>query len=80
MTKFVEEVGAADVRSAVWQAALERHDGNISRASEEFGFSKQRGHALTVRHGLGDLAMTLRLAAGQKKTGRPKKVNKKVDV
>ncbi len=72
MTKFTETVAAADIRSAVWLEALGRHHGNISRTSKEFGFSKQRGSALTRRHGLVDEAKNMRVNAGQPATGRPK--------
>ena len=60
-------------REKAWRAALERSAGNITSASLEFGFSKQRGSVLTRRFGLAPLARKLRLAAGKKKAGRPKK-------
>lgn len=77
-TPFVEAVAAKtarpadDIRAEVWLAALERHEGNVTAASTEFGFTKQRGSALTKRHGLVERAAELRKAAGQPRTGRPR--------
>lgn len=70
---FVQAVGADEMRAATWRAALERHAGNITHASTEFGFSKQRGHTLTRRHGLVEDARRLRKAVGQASTGRPRR-------
>ena len=70
---FTEEVGADSLRATVWQEALQRHQGNIAKASDEFGFSKQRGHSLTKHLSLVDFARDLRVKAGQPVTGRPKK-------
>lgn len=70
-TPFVEAVGAEGARGDVWLAALRETGGNIARASKIFNFSKQRGHALTRRHGLVEAARALRLAAGQPSVGRP---------
>ena len=69
---FVLAVGARGARAAVWRAALERCGGCVARAAAEFGFTKQRGSALTGEHGLRDVARELRRAAGQPATGRPR--------
>jgi hypothetical protein len=69
---FVQEVGAAELRANVWREALERNGGNIAAASAEYGFTKQRGHALTKRHGLLELAKTLKTSLGQPVRGRPR--------
>ena len=71
-SKFVFEVGANDIRSAVWLEALTRHSGNIAHTSAEFGFTRQRGSAFTKQHGLVEEAVKMRRAAGQQRTGRPK--------
>ena len=78
-SKFVEVVGADELRRAVWLTALTRHAGNIAQTAAEFGFSKQRGHAITRRCGLVAAARELRMKAGQAATGRPKKDPKKVN-
>lgn len=63
---------ADEIRAEVWEGALRRHDGNLAHAGEELGFSRQRGHVLTKRHGLLELAAQLREEAGQPPTGRPR--------
>lgn len=60
------------VRNSVWREALERAGGRIAQAAREFGFSRQRGWALTKRHGLVEEARTMRLAHGQPAIGRPR--------
>jgi hypothetical protein len=60
------------VRAEVWREAIQRHEGNISSASREFRFSRQRGFALTKAHGLTEMAAGLRLKHGGKRRGRPR--------
>jgi hypothetical protein len=69
-----DTLGEADeIRAEVWEAALRRSAGHLTRASEEMGFSPQRGHALCRRHGLLELAAKLRKESGQPMRGRPRR-------
>lgn len=60
---------ADSLRASVWEAALRTAGGNIAEASAGFGFSRQRGHVLTVRHGLLALAKALRAERKLAKAG-----------
>lgn len=64
---------ADDIRAELWEAALRRSDGHLTRASEEMGFSPQRGYVLCQRHGLLELAAKLRKESGQPMRGRPRR-------
>ncbi len=64
---------ADDIRAELWEAALRRSDGHLTRASEEMGFSPQRGYVLCRRHGLLELAAKLRKESGQPMRGRPRR-------
>ena len=66
-----EDVDA--VRADVWEAALRAAGGNLTAASQSLSFSPQRGHALTKRHGLLELAEQLREENGQPARGRPRR-------
>lgn len=55
-----------EVQAGIWLEALERHQGKVARAAKEFGFSRQRGHILTKRHGLLQRAAQLRAGAPAK--------------
>lgn len=62
---------ADGLRASVWEAALRAAGGNIAEASASFGFSRQRGHTLTVRHGLLPLAKALRAERRRAKAADP---------
>lgn len=58
---------AEGIRAELWEKALRRAKGNSAEAAREFlGANRQRGHYLTKRHGLQELARELK--AGKPKT------------
>lgn len=57
-------------REELWRAALERNGGVVAHASDEFGFSKQRGHFLTKQYGLQEFARDLKSGNRTKKQPR----------
>lgn len=66
---------AQEIRADLWEKALRRATGNSAEAAREYlGANRQRGHYLTKRHGLQQLAKELK--AG-KRDKRSNKANKK---
>jgi len=55
-----------------WKAALEAAGGNVSRAAETLGATRDRGNYLVRRLGLAAFAAELRLKTTGKDCGRPR--------
>jgi hypothetical protein len=60
-----------DSRAAKWKAALERNKGVVKDASDDFDFSRQRGHFLTKQYGLQEYARELKKGAHAGRKTRP---------
>lgn len=60
---------AEEIRAELWEKALRRAHGNSAEAAREFlGANRQRGHYLTKRHGLQELARKLKAGERKQKT------------
>lgn len=66
MSEALEDLDG--IRADTWEKALRDAGGNSAEASRELlGANRQRGHHLTKRYGLQELARALK--AGKKKAG-----------